>query len=291
MVKELELYLASFTGRHEGTLRNKRARLLHLFDFGFREDWNEQTVKEFYEHLKDKGLAVATIKEVLREVKAFLRWLRKRHYAVFIDESAFRNLWQAYSLKARKRKEVFTEEELEKFFAYCDTKPPIYKVFFLLLLHSGLRVNEALSLTSENLVIKKLKDKEVLFIRVKKGKFGKEREVPMPLLSEEEKNFFKRFFANRKDKKLWQYILRYPKSVKEKTLNLWSVEKFCQLAEKELGFPVYPHKFRYTYISSLLSQGFSPHAVAQWAGHEKVKTTLEVYAVVLTEKELEKFAL
>lgn len=287
-MKELELYLSTFAGRDERTLRNKRARLMHLVEFGFREDWNEQTVKEFYEHLKAKGLAVSTIKEVFREVRAFLRLLRRRHYAVFVDEDAWRRFWQAQRLKARKRKEVFTEEELEKFFSYCDKKPPIYKVFFLLLLHSGLRVSEALSLSSEDLVVKKLRDKEILFLKVKEGKFGKEREVPMPLLSEEEKNFLRRFFASRKGKNLWRYILRYPKSVKEKTLNLWSVEKFCQLAEKELGFPIYPHKFRYTYISRLLAEGFSPHAVAQWVGHEKVKTTLEVYAVVLTEKELEK---
>lgn len=221
MTQELELYLSTFTGRHEGTLRNKRARLLHLLEFGIREEWNEQTVGEFFSWLSGKGLAVSTIKEIFREAKGFLRWLRnKRHYAVFVDEQAWTKTWQAQRLKARKRKEVFTEEELEKFFSYCDKKPPVYKVFFLLLLHSGLRVAEALSLSSEDLIVKKLKDREVLFLKVREGKFGKEREVPMPLLSEEEKNFFKRFFASRKSKPLWSYILRYPRSVKEKTLSL-----------------------------------------------------------------------
>ncbi|MGB9873376.1 MAG: tyrosine-type recombinase/integrase [Hydrogenobacter sp.] len=283
----LDSYLQSLV-RNEKTIRTKKFLMKHLETFGWRSIWDFQTVKEFYEYLESKGLKPSTIKETIREVKAFLRFLKDSGVQVMLDERAFKKLWDYKKLKAKKRKEVFSDQELDRFFAYCDKKPPIYKVFFLLLLHSGLRVNEALSLLPEDLKVKKLGDKEVLFLSVREGKFSKQREVPMVMLSEEEKNFFKRFFLGRKGKPLWSYLLKYPKSVKEKILNYWAVVKFCQMAEKELDFSVYPHKFRYTWISKMLAMGFSPHAVAQWAGHEKVQTTLETYAVVLTEQEIMK---
>jgi integrase len=280
-------YLESFTGRSVKTIKKKEFLLKHLEEFGVDDEWDEKKVKSFYEYIASKGLAISTIKDIFREVKSYLRWLRrKKHYAVFIDEDAFRSVFQAQRLKVKKKKEIFTDEELGKVFSYCDKKPPIYKVFFLLLLHSGLRVNEALNLSAEDLIIKKIEQREFLFLKVREGKFGKERETPMLLLSEEEKEFFKRFFASRKNKPLWFYILKYPKRAKEKVLTFWSVEKFCQRAEKELGFPIYPHKFRYTWISRMLSEGYSIHAVQTWAGHEKATTTLEIYAVVMTEKEL-----
>ncbi len=69
---------------------------------------------------------------------------------------------------------------------------------FLLLLHSGLRVNEALSLKGEDLIVRKLQDKEILFLKVREGKFGKEREVPMPLLSGRRKSLLQKTFHHEK---------------------------------------------------------------------------------------------
>ncbi|MGC8852214.1 MAG: hypothetical protein ACP5P0_01260 [Hydrogenobacter sp.] len=104
----------------------------HLETFGWRSIWDFQTVKEFYEYLESKGVKPSTIKETIREVKAFLRFLKDSGVQVMLDERAFKKLWDYKKLKAKKRKEIFSDQGLDRFFAYCDKKLPIYKVFFLL---------------------------------------------------------------------------------------------------------------------------------------------------------------
>ncbi len=45
-----------------------------------------------------------------------------------------------------------------------------------------------------------------------------------------------------------------------------------------LDFDVTPHQLRYTYITNLLYAGVDPKTVQYLAGHEKSKTTMDIYA-------------
>jgi len=281
----IETYLSRLGHLNSKTLETKRYLLSYLEAFG--DIYTQRDISEFIKFLKDKGLKDSTIRKVLTETSAYLEYLGRS-----LDFSPFMKTLRVY-----RRAKPFSDEELKKFFEALRQYHPIYYVFSLVLLHSGIRVSEALSLSAKDFEVKvfrkhqdfELVEKEILFINVKAGKFSKPYRAGMPLLSEQEKSTLKRFLSQRQDKPLWSYALKYPKSVKPKVLTEHSVHKFYQRLSKKLGFEIYPHRFRYTYASMLLAKGFSPALVQSWLGHSSLSTTLLSYARAMEDIELERW--
>lgn len=57
-------------------------------------------------------------------------------------------------------------------------------------------------------------------------------------------------------------------------------------AEKKSGLPhIRLHDFRHSHASLLIEMGFSPIAVAERLGHEKVSTTLNTYGHLFPNKQ------
>jgi len=282
-------YLSSLSHLSEKSLQTKSYALSLLEDFtgGYVVD-----AVEFSQFLKEKGLSNSTIRMVLEEVQRFFLWLSERGYIARLErkKEAFR------VLRTNKRKSAFTDGELKVIFDYMKSQAhPIFYIFSLVLLHSGIRLSSALALRSEDLEVKRFRlstedfevvEKELLLLNVRHSKYGKTYQAGMPLLSEEEKETLKRFFSQRKDKDLWQYGWKFPKTVKTVRLNKDTVHKFYQKLSKETGIKVYPHRFRYTYASRLIAHGFSPALVQSWLGHSTAKLTLEVYTQAMLEKEI-----
>jgi integrase len=80
---------------------------------------------------------------------------------------------------------------VEKILSYIRTKPKpfVYYLLCVVLLSSGLRISEALSLKKEDFKERKVltekgEEKSVFVVKVK-GKFSKEREVPLVLWKKE----------------------------------------------------------------------------------------------------------
>ena len=285
--KSVETFLSHQSHLSSKTLKKKAFLLSHLETFG--EIYTQRDLSDFVVYLKGKNLSDSTIRSILREVKAYLEFI-----GIHLDFKPFMKTLRVY-----RRAKPFSDEELKKFFSALRNYHPIYYVFSLVLLHSGIRVSEALALTSEDFEVKVFRkhtedfqdyvEKEVLFVNVKRGKFGKPYRAGMVLLDDKEKDLLKRFIASRKGKPLWAYVLKYPKSSKEKVLTTHSVHKFYERLSKELGFEIYPHRFRYTYASMLLAKGFSTALVQSWLGHESPNTTLLSYARAMEEVELERW--
>lgn len=251
---------------------------------------------EFSSYLKDKGLSNTTIKTALREIQLFFDWLleeKNMHYKIEHKKDVMR------TLRVYQKKEVFTDEEIKILFDYIKQNAhPIYYVFTLLLLHSGLRLNSLLELNADDLIVKKYKvmtdefessEKELLILDVKHSKFDKPYQAGMPLLLDIERFIIKKFFSQKKGKELWSYTIKYPKSVKQKTLTEDAVHQFYHRASKKLNIKIYPHKFRYTYASRLISESFSVALVQEWLGHASPGTTLKVYTKSMLDKEIEKW--
>ncbi len=282
----VEAYLSQHTSHLSPKTRKKKGYLLsYLEEFG--DIYTQKDLSDFVLHLRDKGLQESTIRTILGEVRAYLKWK-----GLELDFAKILRTIRTY-----RRAKPFSEEELKLLFQSLRDYHPIYYIFSLVLLHSGIRVSEALSLSAKDFEVKvfrkhqdfELVEKEILFINVKAGKFSKPYRAGMPLLSEQEKSTLKRFLSQRQDKPLWSYALKYPKSVKPKVLTEHSVHKFYQRLSKKLGFEIYPHRFRYTYASMLLAKGFSPALVQSWLGHSSLSTTLLSYARAMEDIELERW--
>ncbi|MDQ7082654.1 MAG: tyrosine-type recombinase/integrase [Aquificota bacterium] len=65
----------------------------------------------------------------------------------------------------------------------------------------------------------------------------------------------------------------------------WDLEK--RLREKGYEIEVNAHRFRNTYITKLATKGFPVNLIADWVGHSKISTTMDVYMEAQKEKELE----
>jgi integrase len=151
----------------------------------------------------------------------------------------------------------------------------------VLLLSSGLRISEALSLKRDDfrerrLITEKGEERSVFVVKVK-GKFSKEREVPLVLWKREwEEVIRKQLDSLKEGQAFFTYSLRFPKSVKLLTLSRDAVYRFFY----DL----------YTYAVWLATKNIPPNVLKEFLGHSSVRTTLEVYAQAQKEKVLDLIA-
>ena len=249
---------------------------------------------ELYEKMREK-VSHATAIAYLSEIRRFYKWLSEKGYPFEFSESAFKEIKAKKELKGKVRK-YFTEDEVSKIINYIRTKPlpPIYYVFSVFLLCSGLRLGEALSLKRSDVQQRKIVAKDgtlkTLYIVRVKGKFGKEREVPLYFWEEDYKKVWENFLAQATED-LWLYKLQFPKSYKILKLSRRSVLVAYYNMEKALGFPINAHRFRYTYATWLAMKGIPINVLKEILGHSNVRTTLEIYTQAQMEKVWDVFAI
>ena len=250
---------------------------------------------ELYEKMREK-VSHSTAIAYLSEIKRFYRWLSERGYSFEFSENSFREIKAKKELKGKVRK-YFTEEEASKILNYIRTKPmpPIYYVFSVFLLCSGLRLGEALSLKRSDVQQRKIVAKDgtlkTLYVVKVKGKFSKEREVPLYFWEETYKKVWENFLSKANSEDLWLYKLQYPKSYKVIKLSRRSVLVAYYNMEKALGFPINAHRFRYTYATWLAMKGIPINVLKEILGHSNVRTTLEIYTQAQMEKVWDVFAI
>ncbi len=288
------------------TIEKKEHLLKHLT--GYTDnlvDFDRREVLSFYEHLKEKELKETTIRDILREVKLFYEWLRDRGYSLEFDEKAVRDIYRAKNKKDWKKRKYYTDDELETILGAIrgtldgfEPKHPIYYLLTIFLVSSGLRLSEALAVKRKDIRIKKVltsegEEKEIWFVKVREGKFGKEREALVYFFRPEWKTLWEKWLSQLKpDDYIFTYTIRYPKSTRTLVLKqdtakrfFWELER--KLKEKGYEIEVNAHRFRNTYITKLATAGFPVNLIAEWAGHSKISTTMDVYMEAEKEKQME----
>jgi len=290
------------------TVEKKEYLLKHLT--GYVDDlidFDRRELLSFYEYLKGKRLKETTIRDILREVKLFYEWLRDRGYSVEFDEKAVRDIYRAKSKKDWKKRKYYTDDELETILGAIrgtlEGKPkhPIYYLLVIFLVSSGLRISEALSVKKRDIKVRKVltsegEEKKIWFVRVRGGKFGKEREALIYFFIPEWKTLWERWLSRLKPEDyVFTYTIKYPKSTKTLVLKqdtakrfFWELER--KLKEKGYEIEVNAHRFRNTYITKLATKGFPVNLIAEWAGHSKISTTMDVYMEAEKEKQIEVIA-
>ena len=59
------------------------------------------------------------------------------------------------------------------------------------------------------------------------------------------------------------------------------------MKEKGYEIEVNAHRFRNTYITKLATKGVPVNLIAEWVGHGRISTTMDVYMEAEREKQLE----
>ena len=291
--------------RDPKTVETKEHLLKHLT--GYTDDlvdFDRRELIKFYERLQKKGLKESTIREILKAVRQFYRWLKQRGYSVEFDSEALADIYRARR-KQEKRKKYYSDQELELILSAIrgaldglEPKHPIYYLLTIFLVSSGLRLSEALSIKKKDVKIKKVlteegEEKEVWTVLVREGKFGKEREALIYFFRPEWKTLWEKWLEKLKPNDyIFTYTIKYPKSTKTLVLKqdtakrfFWELEK--KIRENGYELEVNAHRFRNTYITKLATMGVPVNLIAEWVGHERISTTMDVYMEAEKEREME----
>ena len=266
----VDLYLEELKGiRDPKTVGFKEGRLKHFVErYDHLLDMDRRELLDFYRYLRGKGLKESTIRATLEEVRRFYRWLSQRGYSVEFDSEALADIYRAKRKQeeSRRRKKYYSDDELNLILKAIrgevegvDAKHPVYYLLVTFLVSSGLRLSEALSVKKKDIKIKKVlteegEEKEVWKVKVKEGKFGKEREALIYFFRPEWGILWEKWLEKLKPEDyVFTYTIKYPKSTKTLVLKtdtakrfFWELEK--KIREKGYELEVNAHRFRNTYI-------------------------------------------
>ena len=292
--------------RDPKTVETKGHLLKHLASYtDDLIDLDRRELLSFYEYLKEKGLKESTIREILKNIRQFYRWLRQRGYSAEFDSEALADIYRGRRKQDKRGKKYYSDQELELILSAIrgtleglDPKHPIYYLLVVFLVSSGLRLTEALDVRKKDIKVKKVlteegEEKEIWTVHVKEGKFGKEREALVHFFRPEWKTLWEKWLEKLKpDDHIFTYTIKYPKSTKTLVLKqdtakrfFWELEK--KLRENGYELEVNAHRFRNTYITKLATMGVPVNLIAEWVGHERISTTMDIYMEAEREKIME----
>jgi site-specific recombinase XerD len=194
-------------------------------------------------------------------------------------------LKQVKHRKPRKLPKVLTQRQVEALFATFNVKCPTglrNRVVCEVLYRCGLRISEVCNLTPADV------DLQEGYIYVQQGKNKKDRYVP---LDPETITWLKRWEAIRPKESDW-YFCNIRKEYYGNKLSPVNIRQVLKRKSEQSGVfiqdgqaktSVTPHKFRHTYATELMEEGFSLPEVQALLGHSSIQTT-SIYTHVRPEK-------
>lgn len=258
MLDEYAMYL-EIQGKSKNTIKTYLWAVENFLKY-IKKDVNEIDQRDILRFLaflkKSWNYDNNSIRLVVRALSNFFKYLGR--------EDLIKNLKPP---KVDKRLPKFiTYEELNKLIEAADNLRD--KLIIKFLFYTGVRVSELVNLKVSDILW------DEGFVRVRKGKGGKERLVPIPsfLLKELKEYLEKRnkdseylFISKKGDKLSTRQVQRIIKKVKER----------AKITKK-----VTPHVLRHSIATHLLRKGIDIRVIQEFLGHASLSTT-QVYTHVL----------
>jgi integrase/recombinase XerD len=218
------------------------------------KELDKMFLKEFVIKLREIGLSPTTCNIAIREINTFLKWL-------FDNEFTATQLKMQQLKTEYKVKKDFSDEEIKRFINWRPKTWFEYRRYALILtlVDSGIRVDEALTLTRSEI---NFYDMEIKV----KGKGKKERVVPFSLELRKVLWKFSRMhphelmFCTQKG-----YKLSYHNMLRE----LKELAKELRIINNDIGF----HQFRYGFALNYIRQGGDAFRLQRVMGHASIATT------------------
>ncbi|MBY0055142.1 tyrosine-type recombinase/integrase [Brevibacillus agri] len=226
-------------------------------------------VASYKNHLIDAKYKVATINKKINSLQAYNLFLIERKLATDLVVKLKRDRIKV-AAGSEGEVEVFTEQEVSQLLFFVQDRSRVSlrnQLIVHLLLYTGVRVSELCGI--------KLSDIDYLTSTLRvTGKGGKYREIPLrPDLIDLIKEYVR---TDRQESKHREspFLLVSQRADK---LHKDAVNTLLEGMEKQLGFKMYPHKFRHTFCSRLLKKGVPLTTVSKLAGHAHIQTTAHYY--------------
>ena len=214
-------------------------------------------VADYRRWLQDRGRKPATANQALKALSAYFRWaaaegLVSGNPAVgvkAVPEQRAGPRWLG------RRELGLLAAAVQQHGALRD------RALFALLLHAGLRVSEACSLRVADLELRERSG----VVRVREGKGGKYREVPLNVTA---RKALSEHMAARAGGE-WLFVSRKGSRLSARAAER-AIVRYARLAGLE---GVTPHSLRHTFCKMLVDAGESLDRVAALAGHANLNTT------------------
>ena len=215
------------------------------------------------------GLAVVTVNKKINSLRSFNDFLIEKEINLsrFIKPAKDRI---KIAEGSNNNVVVYSNEELEKILSAVDEEEVTIrnKLIVYLLLYSGIRVSELVSIKTSNINFLTGELKIV-------GKGNKYREIP---INKKLKKVLKSYLnTERKENKQAEdspYLLLTERSPK---MHRDTVNYVLRKIGKDLDFKMNPHKFRHTTFTLLIKKGVDISTISHLAGHASIETTNKYY--------------
>ena len=263
---EEDMKMRNFSKYSFYTYSHKAVEMMKYFNKPM-EDVTTEEMRKFLIMLKEeRKLANKTV----NYYNSILRFL----YEVTLDKVL--NKKQIPMLKDKRRIcKVLTKEELSTFFDACDN--PKYKMIFMLIYGSGLRIGEAANLRVADIDSKKMR------IFVREGKGNKERYTILPKVSLDMlREYYKRERPNHKEGYL--FLNREGNPLKVERIRVF-FRKYRRKAKLNDEFVV--HSLSHSFATDLIERGATLIQVKELLGHRNIRSTMEYVHVANIDLGLE----
>lgn len=233
----------------------------------------ESIIKDFINYLYNVGEDLENPKELKKNFKAYISSLENKNYKpstinlkIVIINKFLRFINLECTMKCLKQQKklyisnIITESDYIRLLDVVKDKRD--RAIIILLANTGLRVSEALSLTTDI-----IKDDVILV----KGKKGKYREV---FLSYKLKEILKDYIENYriKNHSTNKLFIGRKGALKRQSINKMLL-KYARKARIRKD-KAHPHALRHLFGKRLADKGISLDVIATYLGHEDIKTTV-----------------
>lgn len=246
-----EEFFARFAATRMLSDATKRLYTYALDGFSFDEAANRTAMTR----LLTADCKKSTIAEYVTKVSCFFEWAAKHGSGI---ENPARDVTIKCTSTARQR--IMTDDEIRKVLDYVSKKEPKYRLFVLLLLHTGARVSSVLALRKRDMTEHGL--------RLYNAKCRRYYDYLIPIRNAEILKAFED--ADDEGPILGRDGDRY-----HRTLNSWLGRHFPR---DERGERLSVHSFRHTFASRAAQRDVPLALVSKLLDHQSVATTAKFYA-------------
>ena len=246
--------------------------------------------RDFYEKIGKTNYSTIYKNSVLQNFKTIFKHAEK-YFNLRSDPSRFINKFkQSFEenvKKNEKEKNVWNDEEFELFIN--EVKKQNYRMLFILLFYTGMRLGEALALTWKDFYDESLSINKSVTRKTNKGSY----EIRQPKNASSYRiiklgnnialhvNAFKE-----KEKLIPGFNNEWFIFGRSKPLVLASIDRIKESAIKDSGVKrIRIHDFRHSHASNLIASNVNIVAVSKRLGHSTVNMTLNIYTHLFAETE------
>lgn len=261
--KTVETYLSNIKHYHSFLKENGS---------GLEQPLSRALVVRYIKYLEKEKYAISSINAKVTSLLAFNKFLleQKEVDRIFVS---LRKDQVKVAAGSEQIVEAFSPEEVDKLLTYVENEQKVSlrnKAIVYLLLYGGMRISELCSIQMSDMDFLT----RTLFI---KGKGGKYREI---MLRQDVVDVVQDYIKTERSQSKFQLSPYLFVSNRSDKIHRDAVNSWMKKISHDVGFKVYPHKFRRTFVTFLLKKQVPITTVAKLTGHYSISVLEKHYSSV-----------